>query len=129
MNNINPYRKVFEDSTSKLVCDFSDQIPAWFIKVEGCYSKNLFLEAIRFAESKKYYNFYMVIALEDFDNHLNMFNEIDDRYDLFVEEKVPCNERSINNLFWDWILNTIAENKDRLIVSHVLSKNYRDKIF
>lgn len=124
----NPYRKLFKLDDDYLVCDFSENIPAW--KVDECSNfknKKLFLESISYAEDRKFYNFYNIIFLSEYKNYIENMKFLEDRYNLTIEEYIPSNDKSVNILFWDWIMDNISHEEERIIVLHSLKQEYRIK--
>jgi hypothetical protein len=126
----NPYRKLIEDGAFYIACDYSDQISSWMIEsISGPrYPLYLFKSAIKNSENRNYYSFYMVVDYKNFELHQAQMQIVDVRYQLTVEEFVPANAKSINMLFWDWLLDSKSTDTDRVIVLHTLPQKYRDDI-
>jgi hypothetical protein len=126
----NPYREILKEEDSVIAYEYSDQVPSWnleYVFPAKDYPRELIKKAIEDSERKGYYSFYSLCPAEDFKNHVQQIESIDDRYDIIVEEKIPPNEKSINTLYWDWILKTISRPQEHWIILHILPSKYRDR--
>jgi hypothetical protein len=122
----NPYRKIFKLDNDYIICNFSENIPAW--KIEECSNfenTQLFLDCLSYAESRKFYNFYNVIFLSDYNKYVNKIKFLEERYNLTIEENIDSNEKSINIMFWDWLLDNLSHEGERLVMLHSLKQQYR----
>jgi len=120
----NPYRKLFFDQEEYVACDFSDLIPSWKIELSDNCSIELIKKSLKFAEERNYYSFYTVFSRESFDRYITIFE--DTGYIPFVEEIVIQNEKSINLLFWEWLLETTNQEEDVLIIKWMLLQSRRN---
>ena len=126
----NPFRMLIQKEFCFVACDYSDQIPSWVIEsLSGPrYPLQLIREAISLSESRNYYSFYIAVNYKDYELHFAQMQIVDPRYRITVEEFIPANNKSINVLFWDWILDSKSTDEDRVIVLHTLPQRYRDDI-
>jgi len=126
----NPYRILIQEGPCFVACDYSDQIPSWSIEsLSGPrYPLQLIRQVLALSENKNYYSFYMAVEYQNYELHFAQMQIVDPRYRITVEEFVPANNKSINILFWDWILDSKSVNLDRVIVLHTLPQKFRDTI-
>jgi hypothetical protein len=119
----NPFRKIFFNEKDYAACDFSDLIPSWKLEFSKDCPDTLIEEAINYAEDRGYYSFYIMISEESLDKSIDFFKQWN--YLLYVEEVVLKNEKSINQLFWEWIFDTTNQPEDVVIVKCMLSQECR----
>lgn len=124
----NPYREILTKNGSVVAYEYSDLIPAWhleyFYSGQG-FPKDLIKTAISKSESKNFYSFYFTCSSKDLQQYINDMKETDSRYEIILEEIIPPNERSINNLFWTWVCKTISKPEETCIVLNILPNVYR----
>jgi len=124
----NPYREMLTADGSTVAYEYSDLIPAWhleyFYSEEG-FPKDLIRTAISKSESRKFYSFYYLCELKDLQQYMNNMKETDARYEIILEETIPSNERSVNNLFWTWVCKTISKPNETCVVLNILPSIYR----
>lgn len=124
----NPYREILITDDSVVAYEYSDLIPAWHLEYfysDTGFPKDLIQTAISKSESRNFYSFYHSCSLKDLHGYINNMKEIDSRYEIILEETIPPNERSINNLFWTWVCKTISKPEETCIVLHVLPSVHR----
>jgi hypothetical protein len=124
---MNPYKKVFENQSEWVVCDFSIMVPSWKINSSYPWSKMLYQESIEFAEKKHYYSFYQIIDFKNLNEYKDFIKKTAKHYQIIVEEIVPPNEKSINILFWNWLFCSVSQNKKLCVVNHILPEKYRNE--
>jgi hypothetical protein len=124
----NPYREILIDKDSVVAYEYSDQIPSWhleyFYSDTGC-PISLIKLAISKSELRGYYSFYYICDLKNLNENIKKIQTVDSRYITIVEEVIPSNERSINNLFWAWICKTISRPEETCIILNILPDSYR----
>jgi len=124
----NPYREMLTTSDSVVAYEYSDLIPAWHLEYfysEKGFPKDLIQTAISKSESRNFYSFYYLCDLKDLQQYKNNMKEIDARYEIILEETIPCNERSVNNLFWTWVCKTVSNPEETCVILNVLPSIYR----
>jgi hypothetical protein len=124
----NPYREMLTTGDSVVAYEYSDLIPAWHLEYfysEKGFPKDLIRTAISKSESRNFYSFYYLCDLKDLQQYTNNMKETDHRYQIILEETIPSNERSINNLFWTWVCKTISKPEETCIILNILPGTYR----
>lgn len=122
----NPYRKIIEYLDKTAVCEFSEIVPAWKLNREFDFLDiDLFIQCLNFAESRNYYNFYNIIKKSEYDIYMQKMSFMTDRYNITVEEILHPSQKSVNLLFFDWIMNTFVDHEHRYILLHSLKQEYR----
>ena len=117
----NPYRKLFQNESAVIACDFNDYIPAWFLEYSSNgYPIELINQCIEIAESLKYYSFYVVINKQDYQSYLDSMSSIHERYNHSIEEDVPANDRPSFIMHRDWIFGSFVRQQDSLVILHRL---------
>ena len=124
----NPYRKIIVHKDKQAICDFSELIPAWKLQKDFDFSnESLLSQCIDFAESRNYFCFYSCVTQSKLDLYMDQISFINNRYFTVVEEKVPSSSKSVNLLYWDWLMLTYCDDEPRCIIKHILKQEYRDK--
>lgn len=127
-----PYRQIIADHGVFAACDYSDQIPAWHL--EQIYpnfdvSKTVITQSIEYAEKRQFYHFYYIVAADQLEQYTEAMSEIDARYQITIEEKIPANEKPVNVLFWDWLYDTTCRQYDTVVVLHSLPQIHRGSVY
>lgn len=121
----NPYRKIFIMKNDFVACDFSDLVPSWKLEFSPECPKELFDQAIRYAEDRGYYSFYIISSLDKISDYLTLFT--DKHYVSYIEEVILKNEKSINLIFWEWLFDTTNYQHDVAVIKFMLSQDCRDE--
>lgn len=141
-----PYAQtmVYEDDTglirAALFAKFNIYINAWKIDLilsdlksfsGGKITAMLISKMAEYAESRGFYNYYYVRALNK--NMMDKSWDRDDsakfawsRYEKGVDEIVPTNQRPVTGVYWDWLFNSKCKPVDTAVVHRFLPERHRN---
>lgn len=140
-----PYAQtmVYEDDAgvirAALFAKFNIYINAWKIDLilsdlksfsGGKITAMLISKMAEYAESRGFYNYYYVRALDK--NMMDKSWDRDDsskfawsRYERGVDEIVPTNQRPVTGVYWDWLFNSKCKPVDTAVVHRFLPERHR----
>ena len=121
-----------------MIQDFSMTVKAWLIVIYFSSCGSLLGRiaggecldfAIEEAERLNYYEYYRVVESSKY-KAFNKFaiSKLRHRYELVADELVPCYEKPMTTLAWEWLFRGQSKTVDVVIVKGVLKQEFRPNI-